>query len=73
MPFMGRHDAVTQPTSKPTAKVVAAGLGGLGGTILLGVLDWVDAVDLPTFWDGLVATAVAAISGYVVKSKRSEA
>lgn len=69
---MAKHAAVEQPTRWPIAKVTAAGLGGLGGTLLLGVLDWADALDLPTFWDGLLATASAFVSGYVVKSRSSE-
>ena len=60
-----------QPTAKPTAKVTAAGVGGVVAAILLGVLDQVDALDLPTFWDSLVTAASAFLSGYVTKSRRT--
>lgn len=69
---MAKHARVTQPTPAPTTKVAAAGVGGVAATVLLSLLDVLDAVDLPTFWDGLVASAVAFLSGYVVKSRRSD-
>lgn len=70
---MAKHRAVNQPTKKPVAKVLAALAGGLGGTFVLGGLDALDALDLPTFWDGLIATGAAFVAGYVKRAHADEA
>lgn len=71
---MGRHDLVTQPTPKPTAKVLATWLAGGGGTLVLGVLTLVsDQISAETFWGGLTAAVLAGAAGYLQKSRRGEA
>lgn len=66
-------DTVNQPTSKPTAKVTAAGVGGLIAAVVLWGADALDAFDLPTFWDSTLAAVTAFAAGYLQKAKRSEA
>ena len=69
---MGAHSLVEQPTTRPTRKITAAGLGALLATIVLSLADLADAVDLPTFWDSILTGAAAFASGYTAKASTKD-
>lgn len=70
---MAKHALVEQPTNRPTAKITAAGLGGLVAAFVLGGLDALNALDLPTLADGLLPVVSALVAGYFKKARISEA
>jgi hypothetical protein len=72
MATMAKHALVNQPTRRPTAKITAAGIGGLLAAFVLGGLDALDAMDLPTLVDGLVPVVSALVAGYFKKARASE-
>lgn len=69
---MGRHSLITQPTSAPTRKITAAGLGGLAATIVLGAADYADVGQLPPWVNVLLGGLSAFVAGYTTKAKASE-
>lgn len=70
---MAQHALVNQPSAAPTAKITAAGIGGLVAAFLLGGLDALNALDLPTLADGLLPVVSALVAGYFKKARASEA
>lgn len=66
---MGKHTLVEQATAAPTRKLTAAGLGGLVASIVLGLADLGDVVDLPTFVDTLLGGLAAFSAGYAAKER----
>lgn len=69
---MPKHALVTQPSSTPVAKLQAAGVGGLAAAFLLGGLDALDAVDLPTLFDAVLPVVSAFVAGYFKRARASE-
>lgn len=69
---MAKHELVEQPTSAPTAKVQAAGLGGIAAALVLWGLDALDTVDLPTVLDSILPVIAATLAGYLKKARASE-
>lgn len=66
---MAKHALIEQPTAKPTAKIAAAGITGLVAAFLLGGLDALDAVDLPTTYDNLIPLVSALVAGYFKRER----
>lgn len=69
---MAKHALVEQPSPRPTAKITAAGIGGLLAAFVLGGLDALDALDLPTLADGLVPVVSALAAGYLKRARATE-
>lgn len=70
---MGKHTLVEQPTARPTAKITAAAIGGGVVTVALVIADLATDFDPSAGWGGLLAFAAAVASGYLKKSRASEA
>lgn len=66
---MAKHALVEQSTPSPTRKITAAGLGGLVASVVLGLADLGDVVDLPTFVDTLLGGLAAFAAGYAAKER----
>lgn len=65
-------ELVQQPSSTPTRKVTAAGLGGLVATLVLTLADLAEVFDFPTFLDTLLGGATAFVAGYAAKARAGE-
>lgn len=59
-----------QPTSKPTAKVSAAGVGGSISVVLIYMVKTVFNVEIPSEVAASIATVVSFLSGYFVRSEK---
>lgn len=68
---MGQH-SVKQQSPWPVAKVVAAGAGGIGMTLLLTILDSITSSDIDAPWGAFLTAAAAFAAGYIRKSKSTE-
>lgn len=69
---MTSNRLVVQSTPAPVAKVKAAGVGGIAAAFVLGGLDALNALDLPTLADSLLPVVVAVIAGYIKKAHASD-
>lgn len=59
-----------QVSSKPTAKVASAGIGGSISVVLIWAVNQFFNVELPSEVAAAVATVVSFLSGYLVREKR---
>lgn len=68
---LGQADhGVSQPSWRPTAKVLAGWVTGAGATTVLGVLAALtDAVSVETFWGSLGAAVLAGGASWLQKNR----
>ncbi len=70
---MGQHRAVDQPTSRPTAKVLATWVTGSGATLVTAVLVAVSQnVDQEAFWGVLAASVATGAAGYLKRARAED-
>lgn len=71
VPGRGDHaEVVSQPSWRPTAKVLATWVTGAGATTVLGLLTVLsDTVDVQTFWGGLLVAGGTAVAGWLKKNR----
>ena len=71
---MAKHAVVNQPTARPVAKILAVIGGWLGSAAGATVLAAVsDSVSKEAAWGAFVAGGLAALSGYLKRSRSTEA
>lgn len=70
---MAEHALVSQPSAKPTLKVLATWITGAGATFTLALVALLsDSVDSSTVWGGLLVGALSGAAGYLKKARVSE-
>jgi hypothetical protein len=67
---MSEKPLVTQPTPKPTNKVIAGALTGVGATVVLVALDALSSASFDgAWWGAAVATGAATLAAYLRKNR----